>query len=206
MTNNDIVEEVYRTYKLKTLITNLICNSRIDGSYEDLEQYVYLILLKMNNKTINRLYDTGIGLEIDDPRNELRSFISRIIINQRNLSKKGFKSNEYNKYKLNSCEFTGDEIENEDYDYDYDLDRKTENDLIWLRKELNRYELTTGLTNDEINIQGYYRFMKLKLNRNYTVSQLAKHMNCSIGKVVMYLRYARKNIKKNYDDTFNNVV
>ena len=80
MTNQQIVDKVYRTYKVKCMIIKMIGQSTLDNSCDDLEQHIYTILLLMDNEKLNYLYLTK----------GLKKWISQIIRNQRNYYKSNY--------------------------------------------------------------------------------------------------------------------
>lgn len=148
MTNNDIVETVYRTYNLKNLIIHLINDSINDYSCDDLEQYIYLLLLEMDNERLNEMFCN----------NDLKKFITQIILNQRNLTK----YSEYGKFKVNNnyeeeyvlgdYDFIDEETIDSYYYQDMEVDRE-ELRIFFVYDELNRFSFTdTGLTSDELKL------------------------------------------------------
>ena len=90
MTNNEIVDYVYRHYKIGSLIRKIISTSDLDDSYKDLEQYIYVLLLEMENNKLNELYN----------KKKLRHWVSQVILNQRNYNSAYPSKNNgvYNKY------------------------------------------------------------------------------------------------------------
>jgi len=74
MTNQEIVEQVFNTYKVRSMIKKLIKNSTLDDSFKDLEQIIYCQLLIMDNEKLNHLFNSD----------GLRRWINQIIKNQRN--------------------------------------------------------------------------------------------------------------------------
>jgi len=76
-TNEQIVNIVARTFGISSLIHKMIQNSITTQTDDDLEQYIYLQLLEMDNEKLQCLYDNK----------ELRKFICQIIKNQRNNGK-----------------------------------------------------------------------------------------------------------------------
>jgi len=83
-TNNEIVEIIKKTYKIKQLIEKVINNSYLSGSSDDMEQYIYEHLLNMNNTKLNKLFNTGRYIKITHGKNELRKYICALIKNNRN--------------------------------------------------------------------------------------------------------------------------
>lgn len=70
MTNNEIVEYIYKTFSIKALCRNCGLNSGID----DMVSYVYMVLLEYDNVKLNYLYELKL----------LKPFVIRVILNQRN--------------------------------------------------------------------------------------------------------------------------
>jgi hypothetical protein len=189
MTNNEIVEIVYRTYNIRKHIVKLIKNSIIDGSCDDLEQYIYLSLLELDNNILNDIYFN----------NKLMIYIWNLIRNQRNE----YKNHEYGKYKINSMENFNDIIDEEEFDYELKVDNKHN----WLMNELDKYEFAaSGLTSDELRTSACYEIIKLKIRKKYTKAELARHMNCSCSQISLILRYGKQKIKESYDINFNAFV
>lgn len=189
MTNNEIVEYVYHHYKILDLIKKLIPKSIFDRSCDDLEQYIYLKLLETNNEVLNELFESGVGYAIRSPKNKLGIYISKIILNQRNLQK----YSEYGKYKISDDKLIEEnEIEGHDFRIDFIFD------------ELSKYEFcSTGLTPEELKISMCYELYKFKIQRNYTIPQLAKHFKCSVSSINLILRYAKKSIRDSYENNFD---
>lgn len=69
-TNNEIVEELFKSKKVKKFITNIAKQQR--EYYEDLESDLYLILLQTDNEKLNYLYENK----------QLDFYINRILCNQ----------------------------------------------------------------------------------------------------------------------------
>lgn len=69
-TSNEIVEELYKSKKVKKFITNIVKQQR--EYYEDLESELYLILLQTDNEKLNYLYENK----------QLDFYINRILCNQ----------------------------------------------------------------------------------------------------------------------------
>lgn len=69
-TSNEIIEELYRSKKVKKFITNIVKQQR--EYYDDLESDLYLILLQTDNEKLNYLYENK----------QLDFYINRILCNQ----------------------------------------------------------------------------------------------------------------------------
>lgn len=194
MTNNEIVIEVYKTYKVKQMVKKLITNSSIDGSCDDLEQIIYIVLLKMDNKKLNMLYKY----------NELKKWINQIIKNQRNYYK-----NEYQTCRLKEHIMLDEEheedINNSIKEHDYKLD--------WLDSELNKYDWDRLNDEDEI-IAAQYGMLKFYMDSGFSMDKIAKMYNMidqktgeikhpSPTKINIMILEAKKNILENYERNFN---
>jgi len=180
MTNNEIVEQVYQTYKLKSLIKKMIRESSLDESFKDMEQLIYFQLLKMDNEKLNGLFN----------RNELIKWISQIIRNQRNYYK-----NEYQKNKLFEHALpTHNELGRLYTEHNFLLD--------WLDEELNKFDWNKDMTKEELVSAGEYEIMKFYLSSGYSMSRIAKLFNCSTTKINQMILSAKNNIKESYDKTF----
>lgn len=158
----------------------------MDKSCDDLEQYIYLLLLEMDNNRINQLYH----------RNELRKFISQVIKNQRNL----IKYSEYGKFIVGSESTGNNNIYQDDDNHDYIKDMK----IDFIYRELNRYEFAgTGLTSMELKISSCYEVYKLKLKRGYTLKTLANHFNVSRSTIAEMIKFAKEKIKERWNEYFD---
>lgn len=69
-TSNEIIEELFKSKKVKKFITNIAKQQR--EYYEDLESDLYLILLQTDNEKLNYLYENK----------QLDFYINRILCNQ----------------------------------------------------------------------------------------------------------------------------
>jgi len=74
MTNKEIVDMVFREYNVVKMIEKLITSTKFDKTSEDLAQQIYIILLKTNHNRLKKLFY----------KNELKAYINRIILNNRN--------------------------------------------------------------------------------------------------------------------------
>jgi hypothetical protein len=185
-TNNEIVEVVYRKYKVKTLIVKMIRESVNDESCNDLEQYIYLELLEMENRKLNDLYRN----------NKLRNYISNIIKNQRNLNKYSIYRTEFqfrNNPGITEDLQISDEVEDNRLDYVY--------------KELDRIEdlwHATGLTETLKQSIISFSIYKYYIINNISQRELFKRIWwIDRMKIIELLKHAKNELLEGYGK-FNN--
>ena len=202
-TNNEIVEIVYRTFKVKQLIVKMIDYSTCDKSCDDLEQYIYEQLLKKPNKQLNQLYNDK----------KLRNYISQIILHQRNGGvelKDCRKTSTYHKlFRLGEWnEITNEEYKDDVYDEEFDI----KSDFV--NSELNKYLgywNLTGLTREDERLALGAKFLTFVVDRKMKMIELVPMMNNSkdIKKASMVkniwniISDLKKRIVYDYDN-FNN--
>lgn len=180
-TNEQIVNAVARNYGIRKLIHKLITNSSLDQTDVDLEQYIYFVLLNMDNEKLQILYD----------KKELRKFISQIIKNQRNTGKF------YKSLTLNMIELTGIEVVDEsehNYRLDFIMDK--------IDNVVNKVYFT-GLTQLQLREISSITYMYL-----YFIKGVPKHRICieySIGSSTLdnFIRSGKKYIREYYDKEFD---
>jgi len=181
MTNDAIVTYVYYNYDILKLVRKLISNAKRDGTDGELSQYIYMTLLTMDNKKLYKMFKDE----------TLKSFIAKIIINQRNTGRY------YNKYIKNKhieyIDEIGDFIDEDIFDLSADF----------LFDELEKYNwFITGATQDELRkMTGYEVFhlyicgmSKLKIMLQFSIS---------LSTLNNLIRESKDNLKivyeKNYD-------
>jgi len=216
MTNNEIVEIVFRKYNLKGMVTKLISESGLDESGDDLVQYVCEFLLNMDNQLINDIYF----------RKELKKYINRIILNQRNYYRSFYNINfkiSDSSQKINKLEYiydTGsgitfyfcssyvsnlfnDELENIVDENIGVTERDRKMDFIF--SEMNRIPYgTTGLTNLETRKVFGYEIFKFYITRGLSMSEVGKRFKICRSTVRTLINESKKNILNSYD-TYNNM-
>lgn len=181
-TNNYIVEDVYRTYKVRKLITTMIDYSIKDKSCDDLQMYIYEILLTYDNIRLNQMYNDG----------KLRNFISQIIKRQRDG---GTNSNtEYANYfhikDTNEYFFEWHDIEDKK---EYDITA----DLI-IRYIDKKAEMIEGNIYTSYELKNILAFTILKkyFMSDLTQIKLAQHLNLSRSTITNLLKTAKDDILK----------
>jgi len=220
MTNQDIVNYVYKNYNVLKLVRKLIRNSKdthIDG---EIEQYIYMELLVMDNKKLEEMF----------LNNKLKNYICRAIINQRN-------SGRYlNKFiKNNLIEYVDElpEVEENDDKFDYRADF-----LFDELESINWYSIKNILDPRKIiskrgkkweelsNVQKWrllkkyresqdverkafgYELLKLHIGSpgktGKSKLELMLEFNIGISRLNMLLREAKNNLKSAYDKEFKN--
>jgi hypothetical protein len=178
-TNEQIVKIVFRTFRVKKLINKLIDNSSLTQTDSDLEQYIYLVLLNMDNEKLQVLYD----------RKELRKFISQIIKNQRNSGKF------YNTLTLNFSELDGIEVE-DGSEHNFRLDFV-----------MDKIESITFFITGQTQLQ-LRRDMSISILYLYMIKGLPKWKICidfkiGISTLNLLLRDAKNYLKKDYEQEFD---
>lgn len=183
-TNNFIVNQVERTYKLDSLIKKLI-NDNNTQIHSDLKQYIFEVLLKMDNYKLNELYY----------KNELRKFIAQIIKNQRNSGRY------YNSLTLNSnihididslFNFDVEDGVEHDYRFDFVMDK--------IEHYNNVLMFYTGLTQVELR-----DIMCLSVVELYYVKRIEKFKICTMinsgmSTVNLLLKDGRKFLKNCWEE------
>lgn len=184
--NNNIVEEVYKKYKVRSLITKMIDYSIKDGSCDDLEQYIYEMLLTMENKRLNNIYSSG----------KLRNFISQIIKGQRNGGNpKYYKTSatDYLKYfhikNTSETYFEHLDIPDDQEEYNYALDLIVE--YITLRSEMDDGK---PYTSEELKYILAFTLLKKYYNSDFTIIKLSSHLGISVSSINKFLRLAKDDI------------
>lgn len=182
MSNNDIVLYIHKNIDIDKFIIRSINNSELECNYEDLKQYIYLILLQYDNKKLNNLYEQKV----------LPQFIMQIILNQRNYYK-----SYYTKYlKVNNNSHIGicSDIEDEEYD-EGDFEMK----LKFIEKELGKY---IGKRNNLTSNQEYemicYELYRFLIKRDLTIKELSFNLKLGYRKTIELINYAKINIKNKY--------
>lgn len=191
MSNAEIVEDVFRNYKIKGLIRKMIDYSSKDGSDNDLEMYIYEYLLNYNNEKLNSMYFNGKNTKNPNKQStKLRNFISQIIKLQRNGGKNGSNTPYVNELRIkNNNEFFYEHTNIPDkntYDYKPDIIVDYINGKISNRsKHTTIEELNTLLS--FVILQKYYQ-SDLKL------AHLADNLDLSRATVNKLMKVARKDI------------
>lgn len=180
MTNNDIVNYVYKNIPIDTFISKVI-NTSTRESREDLRQYILLYLLEYDNLKLNILYD----------KNILPQFIMKIILNQRNYYKSFF--NEYCKNNNNKDE----EIEHETYDSHLDSIEKNRK-IDFIEHELDRKDIEK-----ELYIR--YSVYKIYMSRKYTLMELADKYKLSYNTLFRLIKETKRIIREKYAEYIRNL-
>jgi YHS domain-containing protein len=199
------------------MVTKLISESELDESRDDLVQYVCEFLLNMDNRLINDIYF----------RKELKKYINRIILNQRNYYRSFYNINfkiSDSSPKVNKLEYIFDTetgvtfyfcssyVSNK---FDGELDNIVDENigvtgrdrkLDSIFSEMNRIPYgTTGLTNSEMRRLFGYEIFKFYITRGLSMSEVGKRFKMCRSTVRTLINESKKNILKYYDDTYNNM-
>lgn len=179
MTNNKIVEFVYKNIDIDKFINKVIDTNQMEQNGGDLKQYIYLTLLEYNNEKLNNLYKNKV----------LPQFVMQIILNQRNYYK-----SYYNSY-----------LKNNNYELKYDIEdvieEKDDSDdkINYIQKELRKY---VGKRNGLNKEQEYYmlclEIYRIYSTRDITIKQLSKNLDINYRTVLRLMKFAKDTIRNNY--------
>lgn len=181
--NYDIVSIVYRDYKIGQLIRKLINDCAKNNTCGDLEQFIYMKLMTIDNFKLNELYY----------KKDLRRFISQIIKNQRN-----YYGSEYN--KMVKVIFQGTTIELDGFELEDKIEHNFKLDITWkiLEDGASIFGLT-GLTQFEMRKALSYHILKYYVKNNVSMIKLAKQFGCCRSTINTLIKFAKQEIKKEYD-------
>lgn len=185
MTNNEIVENIYRTINIRELVRKNIANSVLDSSDDDLVQYILCSFLEMDNKVLNDLWN----------RKLIRPWIVRIIWNQRNYYR-----SDYNLYFIDSEKLPiTDEIVYESIE-----DEDNFSDKVDLIEEImyERFDIAgiSGFTMEQLKDFTSIELLKMYIFRDHTFTSLSKSLKISRTTVNDTLKYAKSIVKKEFDE------
>jgi hydroxymethylpyrimidine pyrophosphatase-like HAD family hydrolase len=179
LSNNQIVERIYKDINIKKMVNKVICQS-YNSSDEDLVQHIYLTLLEMDNEKLNYLYENHL----------MGPWIMQIILNNRNY----YRSQYQLYFNIKDNPTITEDIQD-------DSDDLKEEQLALLDEIISRYNIESfsGYT-----IQQKWEFTSLELlkiyvNRKHSFTSLSKALKISRNTVNETLKYARNFIKKEYD-------
>ena len=167
--NNQIVEYVFRNFKLRELIKTMIRNSVNDGSIGDLEQYIYLELLQMDNERLLILFES----------NKLRPFISQIIKRQ------NFNGSFYRTVCIKekpSVEFLN--IEENEYDFLGDI-------LFVFIKSQTEFSETKIYSDEEVKKILSFTLLDKYLISKRSMRQLSKSLNIPRKTISILINFAK---------------
>jgi hypothetical protein len=192
LSNNEIVEDVAKTYRIKSLIIKMIDYSLKDRSCDDLEQYIYEYLLGLDNAKLNDMYEPIKG-DPNKSSNKLRKFISQIIVRQRNGGMKGNNTDYVKYFRIHNSNEVFYFKEEEEYE---DIETDVYNYLEEFIKVENR-QYTIG----EIKkIFKYTLLYKSKIDKQ-AVWKMAKHLDFTPKLLYTFIKDAKKDLKRKWFDT-----
>lgn len=187
LTNNQIVESIFRKMDIKKMVNKVIAES-YNSSDEDLVQHIYLTLLEMDNSKLNYLYEKGL----------MGPWIMQIILNNRNY----YRSQYQLYFKIKDSDNTGfnNYIDIED-EGEIESKLQTEEKLKFLDELIARYDIASF---SGYSIQQKWEFTSLELfkiyiYRGHSFTSLSKTMKMSRNTINDTLKYAKNFIKKEYD-------
>jgi hypothetical protein len=172
MTNCEIVQIVAKEYNLSNLIKRMIEKSIWTHTYNDLEQYIYEVILQMDNLRLNDLYEA----------NELQRFITQIIKNQRNNGKY-FNTLLYNHQDI---EFY-DTIETDDHNYKLDF-------IIDKIESINFF--VTGLTQIELRKDMAVTVLILYILKKTPKWKLCIDYQCGLSTLNLLIKDGKKYLRE----------
>lgn len=178
-TNNFIVEDVARNYKIDNLIKSMIDYSFKDGSCDDLYQYIMLYLLTYDNIRLNQMYND----------NKLRPFISQIILKQRDGGVGGRNTIYVNYFKISNINQTDSNSMQEEDTYNYMVDII----LDYIDKNTEFFE--TGLeTSEQLKRILAFTILKKYFLSDLTQHRLAKSLGLSRSTIASFLKFAKEDV------------
>jgi len=181
LSNNEIVEFVYRNFKVKQLINKMISASIREQNNSDLEQFIYEYLLNYNNVKLNRIHND----------NKLRQFISQIILRQRNGGNGDSNTYYTSELKLKS----GNEFYFDHYDLPEEDTYNVAIDIIieYIDK-MSEMDDSQKYTSDQLKYILAFTLLKKYFMSDLTQSKLAEHLKLSRLTVSKLLKLAREDI------------
>lgn len=204
--NIEIVEDVYRTFKIKELIKQMIDYSYKDQSCDDLHHYIMIKLLEMDNKALNELYKPIQGNPNKVVGNKLRNFISQIILRQRNggKNKTGSGWTHYQK-ELRMRGAEGDQfIILSDTEYNYEEDSAIELIINYIAKKADMDE-NIKYSSQELRSILAFNILKKYYTSELTLLKISKHLNISLSSVNKLIRFAKNDIVNYYEKIIPNI-
>lgn len=94
-TRNEIVESLARERVVEHMVCNIV-HADMSADLEDLSQFVYMVLLKLDQDKLTDLWEKG----------QIRYFIARVILNNWRVSRSAFR-NEITKFRDRSVPLDG---------------------------------------------------------------------------------------------------
>ncbi len=185
LTNNQIVEYVYRNYKINHLIRHMIDYSVKDKSCDDLEQYIYEQLLKFDNVNLNNMFNN----------NKLRNFISQIVLRQRNGGVNGINTEYQNILRIRETNEIID-IPEPEPDHDFKMDVI----LNYIDDQSEMYDDIIYTESGLKTILSFSVFKKYFLS-SLTQEELAKHLGLSRSTITSLIKSAKFDILNYWDKT-----
>lgn len=101
-TRNEIVEALARERVVEQMVCSIV-HADMTPDLEDLSQFVYLVLLKLDEAKLADLWEKG----------HIRFFIARVILNNWRASRSAFR-NEITKFRSRSVPLDGVDLPDED--------------------------------------------------------------------------------------------
>lgn len=215
MTNQEIVDYVYRNYNVLKLVRKLIRQSKDTHTDGEIEQYVYMTLLIMDNDKLSEMFINK----------KLKNYICRIIVNQRNsgLYYNRFIKNDFLEY-MEELPEVEDEIDNFDLRSDFLFDELESVDWYKIKNimdprkqlskrgkswkdlsEVQRWRLMKKYKESQDIERKAFGYELLKLHiKGKSKLDIMIEFSIGISTLNMLLREARGSLKKAYDEGFEN--
>ena len=184
--NSDIVNEVYRNYKLLSLIKKLICDCTSTKSCKDMEQHIYLKLMTMDTFKLNELYYSK----------NLRKYITQMIKYGRNYYASPYNRIINTMYQTSMDELNGIEVEDK-------LEHDLRIDILFDIIENNKFGIT-GLTQIEMRKALSFEVYKFYLKTDTSMEKVGKKFNMCRSTVNTLIKFAKENLKRDYDYIIKN--
>lgn len=183
LSNNFIVTEVHKTYKIRQLINTMVDYSIKDQSDMDLYQYIMEHLLTFDTIRLNHMYENK----------KLRNFISQIIKNQRNSG--AADDNTYYQKYLHIKDNNQKYLEIEDIkEYNFKLDIIL--DYIDDKSEMLECVI---YTEPQLKIILAFTVLKKYYLSTLTSQELADHLYLSRSTINSLMRFAKDDIKNYWE-------
>ena len=199
MTNKEIVERIYHEHPIKKHILKNISNSFIDKSCDDLEQYIYIKLLEMNNKELNRLYSNG----------DYKKYITQIIKNSRDSEMKYISKKSGNLIKYKTSEYTKI-FQLRDYEPIVDYPNQEDDTIYDPRVEFifgclsgySYYRSVSGSSVQQLRLAIASDLLLFYIRRKISIREVGEKFNMKRWKVTMLLKLVKDELLDKFEKEY----
>jgi len=201
MTNAEIVERIHREHNVRSHILRNISQSWADKSCDDLEQFIYVNLLEMNNGKLNSLYYTG----------DYQRYITQMIKNQRD----GDSGMKYISKKNGICvsyttSMYAKEFKLKDHaiitDYPIDVDDVWSDPRVeFIYACLSGYSYmreVSGATNYQLKLALASDLLLFYARRKMSLREVGEKFNMKRWKVAMLLKAVKDELKNKFKNEY----